>query len=101
MATIHQWIEDLSQYSSLHGLIWYSRTRSKSLQVFVVMFSFIVVFGLPVVLIQQSVDFYYNVQVMTSLQYKNKSSIVYPNITVCSPRFFDVNLMAGKISIIQ
>ncbi len=47
----NQWLDDVSNYSSLHGLSWIKRTKNSWLKGMLVMFSFATIIALPIFVI--------------------------------------------------
>ena len=88
-AAFTEWISDLSNYSSFHGVGWYNRTGSMSVKTGILLMAFLVIFGLPVAVIVQSVAFYKSTSVHNDIEWRQADRINYPNITVCHSKYFD------------
>ena len=57
--------------------------------------SVLIIIGLPVILIGQILDYQDDKTVLTSVDLVKSLNVTYPNITICHPRFFDVEKLQG------
>ena len=90
-----EWMDATSTQSSIHGLVWYTRIRSKWFRLILVVSSVIVVLGLPTFVSIKAYDFYTTENVKTDEQWITATSYTYPNITICHPKFFIGHKLKG------
>ena len=92
---ITRWICYLAENTSLHGIVWYDRVENKFLKSMIFLISVLIIIGLPVILIGQILDYQDDKTVLTSVDLVKSLNVTYPNITICHPRFFDVEKLQG------
>lgn len=88
VAKVTKWAEDVSVQSSVHGLVWYSRTKSTILKVILMSVAVLMMASVPVLVAIRSFNFYASTHVKTDEELEMVDKLVYPNVTVCHPRFF-------------
>ena len=96
--------------------VWYTRCRTKHVKLLLMLFCFSACVTLPIFLIYQSIDFYYNtevinfeaeeknihishafqMQVKTNQKWVTAPNYNYPFIAICHPKFFDNQRLKGK-----
>ena len=92
---ITRWICYLAGNTSLHGIVWYDRVENKFLKSMIFLITVLIIIGLPVILIGQILDYQDDKTVLTSVDLVKSLNVTYPNITICHPRFFDVEKLQG------
>jgi hypothetical protein len=90
-----QWIMDICSLSSLHGFNWYTRTENVMLKSVILFVCIVILFAMPVVIVQQLVEFMSSNKQQVNVEFKRHDSLSYPNITMCHPKYFDSRLMEG------
>ena len=95
---ITRWISYLAENTSLHGIVWYDRVENKFFKSIICFISALIIIGLPVILIGQILEFQEDKTVLTSVDLVKSLNVTYPNITICHPRFFDVEKLQGMLS---
>ena len=88
-ADLMAWTEEMANYSSLHGVHWFLRTDNRVNKTIILLFSLIIIILLPTYLIHEAVIFAQDTSVSTSVEWKKATTMVYPNITICFPKYFD------------
>lgn len=78
-----QWATNFTDWTSVHGLVWYNRTENKFVRLCVTITAVLVVFGLPTFLIMQIVNWAQNMNVLSdgktsqNLNIPSKLSAIY------------------------
>ena len=80
----------------MHGFAWYNRFSSKGLRGLICLTTFVIVLGLPVVLVTQISAFMKDVRTAIYVEYYTAETITYPYITICQPKYFDSRLLESK-----
>ena len=91
-----RWADDLSNYSSLHGVAWFGRTENHFLKAYIFSTSLAIVVALPAYLAYQLVLYNADVSVINAVEWRRAETVVYPNITVCHSKYFDVRKLDSK-----
>lgn len=90
------WINFLSENTSLHGVSWYPKTENRFIKSLICLFTALVIFGLPWILIVQMIEFQRDVSILNSVDYVKNVNLSYPNLTICHPSYFDMDKLKGK-----
>ena len=95
-AALKLWAETACDWTSVHGLVWYTRIDSPLVKGVCICVAVVIIIGLPVFLAQQTIDFASTKSVLNSFDFITADSLPYPNVTVCHPRFFALDKMEGN-----
>ena len=90
------WVSDMSENTSLHGIVWYNRTPNRVYKSIICFLSFLIVVGLPTILVIESIKFWNDETVLSKIDQVQRTNTTYPNITVCHPGYFDWIKMQGE-----
>ena len=93
---IQQWVESICEETSIHGFIWYTRIESMWYKNFVVVLCILTIFAIPFFTIHQSIEYYYDTQLITTTNNTRAEVIAYPTITICHPKYFLKQRMKGR-----
>ena len=85
-----------SNYTTIQGVVWYDRAKKPWLKVLIGIITMFIIIGLPIYVIAQFVDFINNDTEVRTVQWLYDENMLYPNITVCNPRYFSQQKMKGK-----
>lgn len=93
-----EWMDKITNESSIHGLVWYNRTGNKCLKILFSVLTLTAIINLPILIIIETIDWTQSKQVTISEIRKTERSLNYPPIVVCHPKFFNGTKMEGKMS---
>ena len=85
---LSDWAEDLANYSSLHGVQWFTRTESNAVKGTIFLLSLFIIVALPTYLTYQMILFANDNSVITAVEWKRAKTLEYPNITICHSKYF-------------
>ena len=91
-----RWINFLSENTSLHGVSWYPKIENRFFKCLICLFTALVIFGLPWILILQMIEYQKDVSILNSVDYVKNVNLSYPNLTICHPSYFDMEKLKGK-----
>ena len=91
----NKWINFLAENTSLHGISWYPKIENTFLKSLICLFSALVIFGLPWILIGQMIEYQKDVSILNSVHYVKNVNLSYPNLTICHPSYFDMDKLKG------
>ena len=115
------WAETTCDWTSVHGLVWYTRVDNAAIKAFCIFIAFVVIIGLPIFLAQQIANYATSTDVLNSstditssfetlrkqglnevkivpaVEYHTALFLPYPNITVCHPRYFSYAKLEGIV----
>lgn len=92
---LKDWVKMVSEFSSIHGYVWFSRFSSPTTQFVTFVFVFVVTFGLPIFMGVQLVEFVNDDTLSNAVAWNTATGVKYPNITVCNSLYFDKGVMNG------
>ena len=93
----NKWINFLAENTSLHGISWFTKVENKIIKYSIFLFSALIIFGLPWILIGQMIEYQKDVSILNSVDYVKNVNLSYPNLTICHPSYFDMDKLKGKI----
>ncbi len=97
--TLSGWGHLVAEWTSVHGIVWYTRVGNKCAKFLILVFALCIVFGLPAFLIYSMVKHANDYQINSSVTWAKAKSIAYPNITVCHPRYFTNTNLKSELAI--
>ena len=92
---LHKLVQEISKYSSIHGLGWYERTTNPYAKSLLLCVYVTILFLLPTIIGLELRDLLVNPEIGTSISQHLARNETYPIITVCHPGFFDIEKLAG------
>ena len=83
-----QWVYDVSDQTSLHGLIWYTRVQNIWIRLIIVLAVITIVFGMPAFITFKLYFWSFDQSLITTIEPISDPYVKYPVITFCNPGLF-------------
>lgn len=93
------WMDHITNESSMHGLAWYNRTNNRCLKFLLVSLTFTAIILVPILVAVATYNWTKNEQVTINEERRGETSMVYPPLVLCHPKFFNVTKMQGTVPV--
>ena len=97
-SSLLDWLDLVCNFSSIHGFVWYTRFDNALTKVLILSFVTLAIFGLPILLVSQLILFIQDRSLNTAVEMHQATAVLYPNISICHAKYFDLRAMDGKAS---
>ena len=94
---LQRWLQDIANYSSIHGLVWYERSTNPYFKAFMMLVYLMILILLPTVIGLELRNLLVDPEIGTAISRGESLNETYPIITLCHPGFFDSQKLAGKL----